>query len=160
LTHAIVRYLRGAHDAARELDQTRLEPRSKAFVRLGGLIPPRLLALERGREDRVQRHVWRIFEDFDVVLAPIVTKPVIEAGHMRGWGVARTLEFAGRYTPYGVWNLLGNPSAAVPAGFDDGGTPIGLQLVGRPNDEATLLSLSAQLEAELGWPDRRPALAC
>jgi amidase len=34
--------------------------------------------------------------------------------------------------------------------------PIGAQLVGRPNDEATLLSLSAQLERELRWPDLRP----
>ena len=33
---------------------------------------------------------------------------------------------------------------------------IGVQLVGRPNDEATILSLAAQLEAETGWPSRRP----
>jgi len=29
-------------------------------------------------------------------------------------------------------------------------------LVGRPHDESTLISLAAQLEAEVGWPDRRP----
>jgi amidase len=159
LTHAIVRYLRGGHDSARELDASRLEPRSKGFVRLGGLIPDGLLAAARGREDRVQRHVWRIFDDFDVVLAPILLKPVIEVGQWDGRGAIRLLDVCGRYTPYGVWNLLGNPCAAVPAGFDDRGTPIGLQLVGRANDEATLLSLSAQLEAELGWPGQRPPLA-
>jgi amidase len=37
--------------------------------------------------------------------------------------------------------------------------PLAVQLVARPNDEATLLALAAQLEAELQWPDRRPALA-
>jgi amidase len=34
--------------------------------------------------------------------------------------------------------------------------PIGVQLVARPNDEATILSVAAQLEAEIGWPERRP----
>jgi amidase len=36
--------------------------------------------------------------------------------------------------------------------------PIGAQLVGRPADEAILLSLAAQLERELGWPELRPAV--
>jgi amidase len=159
MNHAVVRYLRGGHDSARALDTSRLEARSKGFVRLGGLVPSRVVAAERRREDRIQRHVWRIFDDFDVVLAPILTKPVIEVGQWERLGTLRLLDVCARYTPYGVWNMLGNPSAAIPAGFDDSGTPIGLQLVGRPNDEATLLSLSAQLEAELGWPERRPPLA-
>src|SRR5207245_131362 len=34
--------------------------------------------------------------------------------------------------------------------------PVGVQLVGRSGDEATLLSLAAQLEAEIGWLDRCP----
>jgi amidase len=38
----------------------------------------------------------------------------------------------------------------------DAGVPIGVQLVARPNDEATILSVAAQLEAEIGWPERRP----
>ena len=53
----------------------------------------------------------------------------------------------------------GNPSAAVPVGFTDEGLPLAVQIVGRPNDEATLLSLAAQLEAELRWPDQRPPVS-
>jgi amidase len=34
--------------------------------------------------------------------------------------------------------------------------PLAVQLIGRPSDEATLISLAAQLEAEIGWPERRP----
>jgi amidase len=34
-----------------------------------------------------------------------------------------------------------------------------VELVGRPHDESTLISLGAQLEAEVGWPDRTPPLA-
>jgi amidase len=55
-----------------------------------------------------------------------------------------------------MWNHTGQPAAAVPAGFTDGGLPLSVTLVGRPNDEATLLSLAAQIEAERPWADRKP----
>jgi amidase len=62
-----------------------------------------------------------------------------------------------RVYPYpGTWNYLGNPAASVPAGFDDDGLPLSVQIVGRPEDEGTLLSLAAQIEAERPWADRRP----
>jgi amidase len=54
------------------------------------------------------------------------------------------------------WNVTGQPAASIPAPVEPGGLPIGAQLVGRPGDEATLLSLAAQLERELGWPELRP----
>jgi amidase len=47
---------------------------------------------------------------------------------------------------------------SVPAGFASDGMPLAVQLIGRPGDEATLLSLAAQLEAERPWADRRPPL--
>ena len=47
----------------------------------------------------------------------------------------------------------------MPAGFDDDGLPLGVQLVGRRDGEATLLSLAAQLEQARPWADRRPPIA-
>jgi amidase len=44
----------------------------------------------------------------------------------------------------------------VPAGFAADGLPLAVQLVGRPGDEGTLLSLAAQLEAERPWAADRP----
>jgi amidase len=58
-----------------------------------------------------------------------------------------------------LWNHTGQPAAAVPVEVEPGGLPVAVQLVGRPDDEATLLSLSAQLETATGWLARRPALA-
>ena len=58
-----------------------------------------------------------------------------------------------------VWNYLGNPAAAVPAGFTEDRLPLSVQLVGPPNSEPLLLSLSAQLEAERGWPAQRPPIS-
>jgi amidase len=37
--------------------------------------------------------------------------------------------------------------------------PLSIQVVGRPGDEATLLSLAAQLEAERPWADQRPPIS-
>ena len=54
-----------------------------------------------------------------------------------------------------VANLTGLPALSVPCGFDRAGLPIGLQLMGRAYDEATLLRLGAIVEADT--PRRTPA---
>jgi amidase len=65
-----------------------------------------------------------------------------------------------RFTPYpGAFNHTGQPAAAVPAGFTGDGFPLGVQLVGPPDSEARLVSLSAELEQARGWPAHRPAVA-
>jgi amidase len=52
-----------------------------------------------------------------------------------------------------AWNVTGWPGISVPAGLTATGLPIGAQLLGREDDEATLLSLAGQVErAEGGWP--------
>jgi amidase len=48
---------------------------------------------------------------------------------------------------------------AVPFGFAADGMPLSIQVIARPGDEATLLSLAAQLEAERPWADRLPPIA-
>jgi aspartyl-tRNA(Asn)/glutamyl-tRNA(Gln) amidotransferase subunit A len=54
------------------------------------------------------------------------------------------------------FNLTGHPALSVPCGLSRGGLPIGLQLVGRMFDEATLLRLGAAYEAVSPMRDRRP----
>ena len=55
--------------------------------------------------------------------------------------------------------MSGQPAISLPLFHGDDGLPLAIQLVGRPADEATLLSLGAQLEAARPWVDRRPELA-
>ncbi|MBP6019829.1 MAG: amidase [Burkholderiaceae bacterium] len=47
----------------------------------------------------------------------------------------------------GVPSLTGLPALNVPCGFDDGGLPVGMQIIGKPFDEATLFRIGAQFEA-------------
>jgi aspartyl-tRNA(Asn)/glutamyl-tRNA(Gln) amidotransferase subunit A len=55
-------------------------------------------------------------------------------------------------------NLAGLPGISVPAGFTGGGLPIGLQLIGRAFDEATVLRAAHAYERATDWHTRRPKL--
>ena len=54
------------------------------------------------------------------------------------------------------FNLSGQPALSVPCGFDGDGLPIGLQVAGRPFDEATVLRIGAAYESATEWTTRRP----
>jgi len=61
--------------------------------------------------------------------------------------------------PYTLpFNITGHPAMTVPCGFGADGLPIGLQIVGRLHDEATLLQVGALYEASERWTERWPAL--
>ena len=101
-----------------------------------------------------------LFDDFDVLLTPMFTRRPLPIGEWEGRGALWTLNGSARWAPYSApWNHTGQPAASVPAGFTADGFPLAVQLVGAPDDEATLLSLAAQLEAALDWPSLRPPAA-
>ena len=155
------RFLRGVSDSVAEVPHPeRLESRTRGFGRLGSLLPDKLYeAAMRGREADVAR-VNAIFETHDVLMTPVMGGTALPVRRWEGQGAIRTVLGMSRFYPYCVpWNHLGNPSMAVPAGFAADGMPLSVQIVGRPGDEATLLSLAAQLEAERPWADARPPIS-
>jgi amidase len=156
----VARYLRGIHDDADGVDHPeRLEPRTRAMARLGALVSAGQLARARGAEEAVAARINAIFDHADVVLTPGPSGPPFRVGQFHGRGALWTLNAVVARVPYyGVFNVTGQPAASVPAGFDAAGLPLAVQLVGRPGDEATLLSLAAQIEQARPWADRRPAL--
>jgi aspartyl-tRNA(Asn)/glutamyl-tRNA(Gln) amidotransferase subunit A len=56
-------------------------------------------------------------------------------------------------------NLAGLPGLSVPAGFTKAGLPIGLQVIGKAFDEATVLRAARAYEAATAWRERKPGLA-
>jgi amidase len=155
-----IMYSRGVADDARRLpNRERLGRQVRGVARLGSLIPNSVLRRTRAAIPKHAKRINGIFDDHDVLLLPVVGEPPVPVEKWSLRGGQWTLAGMTRRTGFGPpWNYLGNPAAAVPAGFTDNGLPLSVQLVGRPNDEATLLSLAAQLEAERRWADRRPPL--
>jgi amidase len=124
--------------------------------RLGG----RALRRSLRRGDAVAARINAIFDNHDVVLAPLVAQPPEPIGKWTGKGPVLTFNGSGPYVGYtAVWNFRGNPAASIPAGQDREGLPVAVQAVGRPGAEKTLLALSAQLEAARPWAHRRPPVA-
>ncbi len=153
-----VRYLRGIHDDARALAHPeRLERRTRSMTRLGGLIPEALLERALSGEAEFSRRLGGVLEDHDVLLTPATATPPPRIGQLEGRGALWTLNVVAGMVPYnGIWNVTGQPAASVPAGFGADCLPRAVQLVGRANDEATLLSLASQIEAERPWSQQRP----
>jgi amidase len=154
------RYLRGIHKEAQRLPHPeRLERRSRALARLGGLVPAQAVAWAKRNEPVHSARVNAIFDRHDVLLTPVDASLPAPALDLEGRGVVRSIIEMARLYPFaGPWNALGNPAAAVPAGFTHAGLPLSVHLVGRPHDEATLISLAAQLESARPWADRRPPI--
>ena len=155
------RYLRGiVGDFEKVPRPERLERRTRGFARLGRLIPDALFERARRAEAADAARVNAIFDSFDVLMTPVMDGTALPVRRWEGRGALWTLLGMSRFYPYCIpWNHLGNPAMAVPAGFATNGMPLSVQIIGRPGDEATLLSLAAQLESERPWANKRPPIS-
>ncbi|WP_460339742.1 amidase [Actinoallomurus acanthiterrae] len=100
-----------------------------------------------------------VLEGYDVILHPTLAQPPVPIGYFEEVDPAENFERQKRFTPFtSVYNVTGQPAVNVPLHWTDGGLPIGVMLVGRGGDEATLIALSAQLEEARPWADRRPPI--
>jgi amidase len=154
----IIRYSRGIHDDVEGVPAPHeLERRTRGFGWLGAVYPAWLARRATRLAERDAARINRIFETADVLITPTVGETAIEVGRWARAGALRTeLGMSRTYCFTPIWNHTGQPAASVPAGFTEDGLPLAVQLIGRPNDESTLLSLAAQIEAERPWADRRP----
>ena len=115
------------------------------------------LRAARRAEAVLHRRIGGFFTSYDVILAPTTAAPPPRVGSMlelTGLATDRAMIAA---CPYAwPWTVLGWPGVSVPAGFVGGGLPVGAQLLGPANSEPLLVSLAAQLEAELRWHESWP----
>jgi amidase len=112
---------------------------------------------------QIARRVVAFWHDVDVVVTPTLALPPVPIG----WTWEETdgdprRAFARQtvFTPFtALVNVTGQPAASVPLHWSEDGLPIGVQLIGRPFAEATLVRLAAQLERARPWTARRPAVS-
>ena len=108
----------------------------------------------------IKRDFETVFERVDVLLTPTTPGPAFGIGEVSGDPVAMYLNDIFTVTA----NMAGLPGISVPAGLSSEATPLGLQLIGRPFDEATLFRVAQVIEAAAGrlraperWWDARLA---
>jgi aspartyl-tRNA(Asn)/glutamyl-tRNA(Gln) amidotransferase subunit A len=98
-----------------------------------------------------------VFSDCDVLLTPTLavrTPTVAETTGKRGTDYLDMVQALTRNTK--VVNFMGLPAMTVPCGFDSRGLPIGMQLIGRPFDEVSLLQVGHAFQQRTDWHARRP----
>ncbi|MCH9710114.1 MAG: amidase [Actinomycetia bacterium] len=158
---ALPRYFRGVHDDVATLPRPeRLDRRTRSFARLGALVPDRRMRAIRAAEGEFTARILSIFDDVDVVITPGTATGPSRIGAYQRRGAIATLALVSARVPFqAMFNLTGQPAAVVPWGLGAGGVPTSIQLVARPCDEETLVSLSAQIEQVRPWGQRRPAVS-
>jgi amidase len=157
----VARGMSGVHEWLRDRvpDHGTLEARTRVHGRFGRALSGPALSAARAGEPALRRRIGRVFERCDVVLTPTTAKPPARIGALEGRGYWATSTAVSAACPFAfAWNVTGWPGLSVPAGFTAGGLPVGAQLLGRENDESTLLALGAELEAAAGdeWAARPP----
>ena len=111
-------------------------------------------AQARRQVDLLRREIKKIFSTVDLLVLPTSVNPpaLIEgAAAVGGAGAAGRNNNA----PFDVFGL---PAISVPCGFTSSGLPVGLQIVGAPFAESTVLALAHAYEQKTGWHKRRPSI--
>ncbi|MFW6163637.1 MAG: Asp-tRNA(Asn)/Glu-tRNA(Gln) amidotransferase subunit GatA, partial [Planctomycetota bacterium] len=86
----------------------------------------------------IQRDFTQAFQACDVIAAPVAPTPAFRVGEKTGDPLQMYMSDVFTLS----CNLAGIPGLSVPCGFSAGGLPIGLQLLGKPFDELTLLQMA------------------
>ncbi|HEY8319995.1 MAG TPA: amidase [Amnibacterium sp.] len=141
-----------------EAELALLESYTAAMVERGRALPAERLLWALSAAAAFERRAVAAFDGFDAVLTPALALPPMPLG----WFTedpdpdvvfARQVQAA----PYSSFvNIAGLPAIVLPVGAADTGWPAGVQLIGRPGGEATILALARQLERRFGWPRRHP----
>ena len=136
-----------------------LRPLTRYLRGLGKAMSAADLVFAQAFLQLVVRGAWKTLNDYDVVLTPTLAQPPAPVGYFEEVEPAENFERQKRFTPFtAVYNVTGQPAVNLPLYWTGDGLPIGVMLAGKMRDEATLLSLSAQVEAARPWKDRHPSL--
>lgn len=139
-------------------DQLRLlEPLTRWLVERGRAVGARELGGALAALTAYERSFIDQLSSFDAVLTPALALVPRPLGWFDPADGERNFEQQVLYTPFtSMVNVSGLPAIVLPVHQSEGSWPMGVQLIGRPGGERTLLALGAQLERRIGWSSRHP----
>ena len=129
-----------------------LEPITAYLIEQGEKLQAKDLARALNRLSLFEEHTLRAFADSDVVLTPGLAVEAPRIGFYNYEDPMENFRQQVQVTPFSSFvNVCGLPALALPVLSTSERVPVGVQLIGKPGSEATLISLAAQLEAAIGW---------
>ena len=129
---------------------------------VGSLIPAQTYYKAQQLRQTVREDFLKLFDSVDLIALPTSASPAPKIIDQPGLGSKKDFldeMFAPKKTLTSLSNLTGTPSISIPCGFSSGKLPIGLQLIGRPMDEATILKASYAYEQSTNWHNQRPPIS-
>jgi len=142
-------------DLERVRDQ--LDPGRLRLIEAGLRVPGVDVAVANLRRFEFSERVRRFMERYDLLLTPALPVTAFAAGADGPGTIQGTRATGLRWTPFTYpFNLTGQPAASVPCGLASNGLPVGLQIVGRWRDDATVLRAAAAFEEARPWAQLRP----
>lgn len=136
-----------------------LEPRTRLIFDTARGIPAPDYVLAIMRAHMLCRDAVAFFDRYDVLLTPTLNYPPPPVGAIGGDPRTAWSEFRLWHPFTWPFNVTGQPAASVPAGLSRDGLPIGVQIVGPPAGEHTVIALSAEIEEARPWGDRLPPVS-
>ncbi|HVO64775.1 MAG TPA: amidase [Terriglobales bacterium] len=137
-----------------------LSPILKEFARWTAAEPPHTadtLLQTWVERDIVRTEILAQMRDFPILLCPVAAIPAFHHGE-RVWKIdGKIVKYLDAWSYCEWFNLLGFPAAVVPASTSPEGLPIGIQIVGRPWEEESVLAVAAVVERECGGWRQPPA---
>ena len=109
----------------------------------------------------LSRKAGAFFQNYDVLVTPTMARPPVPHGEInqdkKGMSAMEWTRLVFSFCPFtSVFNTTGQPAISLPMHWSETGLPIGVQLVARFGDEATLIRLASQLEQARPWRERKP----
>ncbi|OGG57284.1 MAG: hypothetical protein A3F84_02175 [Candidatus Handelsmanbacteria bacterium RIFCSPLOWO2_12_FULL_64_10] len=126
------------------------DPQVRERLQAGAAVSAADYVLMLRERDRLMRSAQETLRSTDAVLGPTMLTPAPKVKDVQS-GIPSRLTTR-------IVNFLGLCAISVPCGFTSEGLPVGLQLIGKPFDEATVLRLAHAYEQAAEWRLRRPAL--
>ncbi len=145
----------------RTLQDHDLENVTHAAIAMGRKVTGVQYASQFSIINREVRRIGRFFETADGFITPALAKPPVTIGTLstQTLSLEQFQQAMSAFCPFtGAFNATGQPAMSLPLHWSADGLPIGVQLVGRFAEDATLLQLAAQLEMAQPWFHRTAPL--